>query len=123
MTCAPRATSPRQTRLPRPPPAPVTRTVRSRIDWLNIRRCDPSIGCVSANSQDLSSRSRVSSSMDDLLANVRVARPCKERWADMAGDDRVRFCNGCERQVFNLSEMTREEAEALLATRGVKPCV
>jgi hypothetical protein len=41
----------------------------------------------------------------------------------MVGDERVRVCNGCEKQVFNLSEMTRAEAEALLATRGIKPCV
>jgi hypothetical protein len=57
------------------------------------------------------------------LANVRVGSPCKERWADMIGDDRVRVCNGCERPVFNLSEMTRAEAEAVMATRGITPCV
>jgi len=57
------------------------------------------------------------------LANVRIASPCKERWADMTGDDRVRVCNGCDRPVFNLSEMTRDEAEAVLATRGITPCV
>lgn len=57
------------------------------------------------------------------LANVRIASPCKERWADMIGDDRVRVCNGCDRPVFNLSEMTREQAEAVLATRGITPCV
>jgi hypothetical protein len=57
------------------------------------------------------------------LANVRVASPCKQSWADMVGDDRVRVCAGCERPVFNLSEMTRAEAEAVLATRGITPCV
>jgi hypothetical protein len=55
--------------------------------------------------------------------DVRIAFACKERWEDMAGDDRVRACAACDRQVFNLSEMTRAEAEALLATRGVTPCV
>ena len=57
------------------------------------------------------------------LANLRLAFRCKESWDDMTGDDRVRACAKCDRQVFNLSDMTREEAEALLATRGVKPCV
>ena len=57
------------------------------------------------------------------LAKLRIASPCKERWADMTGDERVRVCNGCERPVFNLSEMTRDQAEAVLATRGIKPCV
>ena len=42
---------------------------------------------------------------------------------DMTGDNRVRVCNGCDRPVFNLSEMTRDQAEAVLATRGIKPCV
>lgn len=57
------------------------------------------------------------------LASLRIASPCKERWADMTGDDRVRVCNGCERPVFDLTELTRAEAEAVLATRGITPCV
>jgi hypothetical protein len=57
------------------------------------------------------------------LPNLRIGFKCKQRWEDMTGDDRVRACNGCERPVFNLSEMTREEAEAVLATRGLTPCV
>jgi len=57
------------------------------------------------------------------LAALRIASPCHQRWADMSGDDRVRVCNGCDRPVFNLSELTREEAEAVLATRGITPCV
>lgn len=57
------------------------------------------------------------------LADLRIASPCRERWADMVGDDRVRVCHGCDRPVFDLSEMTEEEAEAVLATRGITPCV
>ena len=57
------------------------------------------------------------------LANLRLAFHCPERWDDMTGDDRVRACARCDRQVFNLSDMTRAEAEALLAQRGVTPCV
>jgi hypothetical protein len=71
---------------------------------------------------DLSSRSE-SRASPMRLTNLRIASPCKERWADMVGDDRVRVCNGCERPVFDLSQMTRAEAEAVLATRGVTPCV
>jgi hypothetical protein len=41
----------------------------------------------------------------------------------MVGDDRVRVCHGCDRPVFDLSEMTEEQAEAVLATRGITPCV
>jgi hypothetical protein len=57
------------------------------------------------------------------LDNIKLSFACKQRWDDMTGDDRVRVCHGCDRPVFNLSEMTRVEAEALLATRGITPCV
>jgi len=57
------------------------------------------------------------------LANIRIGFECKERWDDMVGDAQVRDCAKCKRAVFNLSEMTTAEAEAVLARRGVKPCV
>jgi hypothetical protein len=53
-----------------------------------------------------------------VLDDVRVASPCKMSWAGMAGDDRVRHCAHCNQDVFNLSGMTRDEAEALLLSRG-----
>jgi len=40
----------------------------------------------------------------------------------MVGDDRVRACGAAIGRV-NLSEMTRDEAERVLATRGLTPCV
>jgi hypothetical protein len=57
------------------------------------------------------------------LPNLRIGFACKQRWEDMMGDDRVRACGGCDRPVFNLSSMTRSDAEAVLATRGLTPCV
>jgi hypothetical protein len=57
------------------------------------------------------------------LTDLRLGFVCKERWEDMVGDDRVRACGGCARPVFNLSAMTRAEADAVLATRGLTPCV
>jgi len=57
------------------------------------------------------------------LPNLRIGFACKQRWEDMVGDDRVRACGGCDRPVFNLSSMTRDEAERVLATRGLTPCV
>lgn len=54
-----------------------------------------------------------------ILDNVRVASPCKESWEQMEGDARVRHCARCDQNVYNLSEMTREEAERLiLETEG-----
>jgi hypothetical protein len=58
-----------------------------------------------------------------LLREVSVASPCQESWAAMKGDDRVRFCGRCEKNVFDLSEMTAVEAEAVLAAHGGAACV
>jgi len=57
------------------------------------------------------------------LTNLKVASPCRELWENMVGDERVRICGRCEKPVFNLSEMTQEEAETVLATAGFTPCV
>ena len=42
-----------------------------------------------------------------LLEDVRVASPCNASWDAMKGDDRVRFCGECQKNVYNLSAMTR----------------
>jgi len=49
-----------------------------------------------------------------LLDNVRIASPCHVSWDDMVGDDRVRFCGQCTKNVYNLSALPQEDAEALL---------
>jgi hypothetical protein len=58
-----------------------------------------------------------------LLENVAIAAPCTASWDAMVGDERVRFCGQCEKNVYNLSAMPRDEAEALLAAREGKMCV
>ncbi|WP_437735115.1 hypothetical protein [Sorangium sp. So ce1335] len=58
-----------------------------------------------------------------LLDSLRVASPCTARWEEMAGDDRVRFCRHCEKHVYNLSEMPREEAERLVRAAAGDLCV
>lgn len=59
-----------------------------------------------------------------LLDQVRVASPCTADWNEMIGDGRVRFCLGCEKNVYNLSAMSRDAAESLLQERlGNDLCV
>jgi hypothetical protein len=58
-----------------------------------------------------------------MLDDVRVAAPCKANWDEMVGDDHVRFCGQCEKNVYNLSSLSRDEAEALLIAREGKMCV
>jgi hypothetical protein len=41
----------------------------------------------------------------------------------MVGDERVRFCGSCDLHVYNLSEMTRREAEALIMNTEGRMCV
>lgn len=56
---------------------------------------------------------------------IPILRPCSERWEDMEGDSRRRHCCACEREVYDLSAMTRGEAEPLLRRRraGEEICV
>jgi len=58
-----------------------------------------------------------------VLDNLRVASPCSEKWAEMAGDERVRACAKCNQNVYNLSSLTRAEAEALITERNGRMCV
>lgn len=58
-----------------------------------------------------------------VLDNVRVASPCSADWSQMTGDDRTRHCGECKKNVYNLSGMTRDEAEALLIDRNGDLCV
>jgi len=57
------------------------------------------------------------------LDNLHVASPCHASWDAMTGDDKARFCRTCQKNVFNLSLMTRAEAEALIREKEGKLCV
>ncbi|HEY6190241.1 MAG TPA: hypothetical protein VIW80_21495 [Pyrinomonadaceae bacterium] len=57
------------------------------------------------------------------LDHVTVAAPCSADWDAMIGDDRARFCGQCKLNVYNLSGMTRREAEALIAGSEGRLCV
>ncbi len=50
-----------------------------------------------------------------MLEDVSIASPCNVSWADMAGDSDTRFCALCEKHVYNLSMMSRVEAEAAVS--------
>src|SRR5882724_7111590 len=50
-----------------------------------------------------------------MLDQIRIASPCSADWELMRGDDKVRFCGECKKNVYNLSSMTRTEAEKVLS--------
>jgi hypothetical protein len=60
---------------------------------------------------------------DNPLKNLKIASPCSQDWDAMIGDDRKRFCGECKLNVYNLSGMTREEAENLIINSEGRLCV
>ena len=57
------------------------------------------------------------------LDDIRVATPCNALWDNMQGNDTVRFCQTCSKNVYNLSEMSRADAEVLVREKEGKLCV
>ena len=56
------------------------------------------------------------------LEQIQIPQPCPVSWESMSGDDQVRFCGQCKQSVYNLSGMTRDDAEQLIAERGGQLC-
>lgn len=57
------------------------------------------------------------------LNNIKIASPCEADWDSMFGNERKRFCGQCKLNVYNLSGMSRAEAEALLEQSEGRLCV
>ena len=57
------------------------------------------------------------------LETLRVTSPCKVPWDRMTGDERVRHCDSCKQNVYNISDMTRAEAEELIAAKEARMCM
>jgi hypothetical protein len=56
------------------------------------------------------------------IDRLRIAAPCPISWEQMTGDNRVRFCDHCNLNVYNISELTRVEAGALIASNEGRLC-
>jgi hypothetical protein len=48
---------------------------------------------------------------------LKVASPCEVSWDSMTGDEAVRFCRQCKKNVYDLSLLTSDQIEALLASK------
>jgi hypothetical protein len=59
------------------------------------------------------------------LDHIKIAAPCSADWDQMFsfGDKQVRFCSQCNLNVYNLSDMSRQEAEALINKTEGRLCV
>ena len=47
------------------------------------------------------------------IDHLRIATPCPVGWDQMTGDSRVRFCDQCRLNVYNIAELRRTEARSL----------
>lgn len=56
------------------------------------------------------------------IDRLRIATPCPISWEQMTGDNRVRFCDHCHLNVYNLSELSRIEAEKLIVSTEGRLC-
>lgn len=63
------------------------------------------------------------SKFDSPLNNIKIASPCSANWDEMYGNERKRFCGDCKLNVFNLSGMTKNDAENLLMNSEGRMCV
>ncbi len=57
------------------------------------------------------------------LDNLKIASPCSANWDEMIGNERMRFCGECKLNVYNLSGMSKENAENLLIKTEGRVCV
>ena len=57
------------------------------------------------------------------LEELQIAKPCRADWNRMTGDERARFCLSCHKNVYDISQMTREEAQKLIAQNEGHVCV
>jgi hypothetical protein len=60
--------------------------------------------------------------MSSILDRIQIASPCPAKWEEMTGDDKIRFCSQCQKNVYNFSSMTPAEGEALIAEKEGKLC-
>ena len=58
------------------------------------------------------------------LTSEPIEKPCAADWDEMRGDDKVRHCDECDREVYAISKMTELEAELrLLNAPDALPCI
>jgi hypothetical protein len=89
-----------------------------QADELKKRRAE-----VAAEASELEKRLR-NLQTQTTLDGIRIASPCSANWDDMVGDERVRFCGSCTKNVYNIAGMTRDEANVLFReNEGGRVCL
>ena len=58
---------------------------------------------------------------DELLSRFSVVSPCPISLPDMTGEDKLRFCQHCSKNVHNLSNMSKKEAAKVIRQSDLIP--
>jgi hypothetical protein len=58
-----------------------------------------------------------------VLNEIQIDLPCRETWSGMKGDHRVRHCHRCNQSVTDLSQLTDDEAAALITGSEGRICL
>lgn len=56
-------------------------------------------------------------------SEFQIASPCDQAWDKMKGNEKVRVCEHCEKEVNNVSTMTRKDALKLIRASGGNICL
>jgi len=56
------------------------------------------------------------------LDKLQVVSPCSTDWDRMSGDEKKRFCSECNKFVYDFSQMTRRQVEAIVSIHRGQMC-
>jgi len=56
------------------------------------------------------------------LDQLQVVSPCSTGWDRMSGDEKKRFCSECNKFVYDFSQMTRRQVEAIVSIHRGRMC-
>lgn len=62
-------------------------------------------------------------SKKSFIESIKVEKPCSQDWDTMHGNDQVRFCDHCSKNVNDLSTITVKQARKLVLRSGGDLCV
>lgn len=57
------------------------------------------------------------------LNDIKLSFECPVLWSSMTGDERIRHCGQCDKNVYNVSEMNRAEAVEFLRNATEETCI
>lgn len=80
------------------------------------------MSAMSESSEDELEHMKETDQNDSILDRVCIAMPCSIGWENMKGNDEVRLCGGCDKNVYNISAMSKKRAEEVLSAPEL-PCL